>query len=517
MAGQVQRRVVAAACLTFGAALVLPASGAAAVKLSVPCHGAKGGVPGLIAAVQQANRHGGTITLAGDCTYTLTSPRFGTKHSPIGLPPIAARVTIRGRRTGIVRRTSSPQFRLLEVEGTSSASLDITGLTLRGGDVDKTGNGGAILVLDHSSLTVRDCVLIGNSAINGGAIGAGGAAVKITRSRFSANNALVADGVGGAVLVVSGPLTIDSSVVTGNHSSGGGGGISGQSVGLRSQLLRITNTTISDNHSFENGGAGVQAFGPERVVIDRSTISGNDFAGVGAAGAGGGIFNAGRMTITDSTISGNIAGGPRFQDANGAGIFNTASATGTITATTIAGNRSIGPGASGGGIVNGSRLTLTATIVANNQGGNCTTHVRDGGYNLETGTSCGFAKHAVSANPRLRPLASNGGPTMTMALAPGSPAINWVPPRAGLCRGSTDQRGVPRPQAQRCDIGAFEVVATKTALRVARRGNRIRLTARVIPAVAIPGLPQGVVVFRSGTRILGMRRLDGHCQRTLPP
>ena len=117
--------------------------------------------------------------------------------------------------------------------------------------------------------------------------------MKITRSRFSANNALVADGVGGAVLVESRAADDRLELVTGNHSSGGGGGISGQSVGLRSQLLRITNTTISDNHSFENGGAGVHAFGPERVVIDRSTISGNDFAGVGAAGAGGGIFNAG--------------------------------------------------------------------------------------------------------------------------------------------------------------------------------------------------------------------------------
>ena len=504
-----QRRVAAAACLTLGAVLVLPASGAAAVKLSVPCHGAKGGVPGLIAAIQQANRRGGAITLARDCTYTLTRPRFGTKDSPVGLPPIAARVTVEGRRTGIVRRTGSAQFRLFEVAGSTSAALDIAGLTLRGGNVEKTGNGGAILVREHGSLAVRDCVLIGNAAVNGGAIDAGGAAVKITRSRFDANKAVVADGVGGAVLVVAAPLTIDSSVVTGNHSAGGGGGVSGQSIGGRSQLLRITKTTISDNHSFENGGAGVLAFGPERVVIDRSTISGNDFAGVGVAGAGGGIFNAGRMTITDSTITGNIAGGPRFDDAIGAGIFNTPTATGTITATTIAGNRSIGPGASGGGIVNGSRLTLTATIVANNHGGNCTTRVRDGGYNLETGTSCGFAKHAVTANPRLRPLASNGGPTMTMALAPGSPAIDWIAPRAGSCRGSIDQRGVPRPQGQRCDIGAFEVVATKTLLRVARRGNRIRLMASVTPAVGIPGQPHGVVVFRSGTRVLGTRRLDG--------
>ena len=52
-------------------------------------------------------------------------------------------------------------------------------------------------------------------------------------------------------------------------------------------------------------------------------------------------------------------------------------------------------------------------------------------------------------------------------------------------------------------------VALETLLRAAGRGKRIRLTARVIPAVAIPGPPRGVAVFRSGTRILGTRRLDG--------
>jgi hypothetical protein len=51
-------------------------------------------------------------------------------------------------------------------------------------------------------------------------------------------------------------------------------------------------------------------------------------------------------------------------------------------------------------------------------------------------------------------LADNGGPTETMALGTGSPAID-----AGddaTCE-SMDQRGVSRPQGAHCDIGAFEI------------------------------------------------------------
>jgi hypothetical protein len=50
-------------------------------------------------------------------------------------------------------------------------------------------------------------------------------------------------------------------------------------------------------------------------------------------------------------------------------------------------------------------------------------------------------------------LADNGGPTWTMALAPGSPAIDL-----GNAQGAppSDQRGVPRPSGSGVDIGAFE-------------------------------------------------------------
>jgi len=66
------------------------------------------------------------------------------------------------------------------------------------------------------------------------------------------------------------------------------------------------------------------------------------------------------------------------------------------------------------------------------------------------------ASAIIFDDPLLGPLADNGGPNKTMALQPGSPAID-----AGnntTCPG-TDQRGILRPQGSICDIGAFELVA----------------------------------------------------------
>jgi hypothetical protein len=56
-------------------------------------------------------------------------------------------------------------------------------------------------------------------------------------------------------------------------------------------------------------------------------------------------------------------------------------------------------------------------------------------------------------DPRIGPLANNGGPTRTHALLAGSPAIDAA--SAADCP-ATDQRGVSRPQGTGCDIGSYE-------------------------------------------------------------
>jgi hypothetical protein len=63
-----------------------------------------------------------------------------------------------------------------------------------------------------------------------------------------------------------------------------------------------------------------------------------------------------------------------------------------------------------------------------------------------------------NTDPKLGPLADNGGPTRTHALLPGSPAIDRG--NTDVCSadpvGGVDQRGVTRPQGAACDIGAYE-------------------------------------------------------------
>jgi hypothetical protein len=189
------------------------------------------------------------------------------------------------------------------------------------------------------------------------------------------------------------------------------------------------------------------------VNLDDSTFVGNS-AGVNGGGA---IQNFGTLSMTRSTLSGNSA-------ADGANVHN----FGTTTSL---------PGVS----------TIATTIIAGGLGGgkNCsgTPAIIDGGYNLDSGVSCGFStvNHSLPSSPaQLQPLAANGGPTMTMALVAGSAAIDAIATGVTGC-GGTDQRGVARPQGNGCDIGAFELpqltITTQPTNQTAFVGKTATFTA----------------------------------------
>jgi hypothetical protein len=82
------------------------------------------------------------------------------------------------------------------------------------------------------------------------------------------------------------------------------------------------------------------------------------------------------------------------------------------------------------------------------------------GYNLSTDSSCGLSKKTdlAGVNPMLKPLADNGGPTVTQALPRSSPAVNAGGLPASSSCPSADQRGESRPFGPACDIGAFELL-----------------------------------------------------------
>ena len=199
--------------------------------------------------------------------------------------------------------------------------------------------------------------------------------------------------------------------------------------------VKVINSTFSDNTA--------------------ATTSGDPFT----ASHGGGILNGGTLTVTNSTFSGNSAAGADGRPGYGGGIAN--AGTATVTNSTFWENRAA---TSGGAIMADSPVTLKNTIVANTlQGESCDGSITDEGYNIEDNTTCGFseANNSMPAtNPLLYPygLADNGGPTKTIALLKGSPAINAIRQNTNGCGTdvTTDQRGVERPQGKGCDIGAFE-------------------------------------------------------------
>jgi CSLREA domain-containing protein len=208
-----------------------------------------------------------------------------------------------------------------------------------------------------------------------------------------------------------GTLLVNESIISGNFGEAGGGGI----VNQNKKNVTIFNSTLSGNKGYLGGA--IWNWG--NFHISNSTLSENQ-----AISDGGAIWNVYSMSISNSTLYGNIATGI------GGGIFNQ----------------------SGGG----GSLKYINTIIAYSTNGDCVNNATihaDSTHNLVSDGSCYLATN-LSGDPKLSPLADNGGPTLTHALLPGSPAID-----AGFdihCQ-DFDQRGVPRPQGAGCDIGAYEL------------------------------------------------------------
>ena len=106
------------------------------------------------------------------------------------------------------------------------------------------------------------------------------------------------------------------------------------------------------------------------------------------------------------------------------------------------------------------------SIIANNSGGNCGgSGVTSNGYNMSSDGSCNFHNSGDRNNidPLLGTLGNYGGPTQTIPLLSGSPAIDAGNPSG--CKDNhglllpTDQRGFPRHDLEDsggCDMGAYE-------------------------------------------------------------
>jgi CSLREA domain-containing protein len=367
----------------------------------------------------------------------------------------------------------------------------------RGGVGGKGGSGGGIF--NAGTLTLTDSTITGNAAGGGGAGGAG----------------------------------TSGSPAGGHGGFGGHGGIGGDGGGIANTgTLTIVRSTIAGNRAGRGGDGAPAGDGGDGGTVDKDGGPAGFGGSAGNGGHGGGVYtSAGATTVTNATIATNAGGaggtgsaggnggqpggpggalgpagpgGEGGDGGSGGGLLaeSVAAVTLTLTHATIARNAvgalgAGGPAGSGapgpfgspagdsGSPGFGSAVYVNAaTVSARNSifGGNaCTGEIDDLGGNASSpGSGCA----GLQRDPLLGPLASNGGPTQTIGLRAGSPAIDLV---SSNCA-TTDQRGVQRPVGGRCDAGAFEAPpaarpgATKPALGSPRsklKKKRLRLTYAV--------------------------------------
>jgi hypothetical protein len=372
------------------------------------------------------------------------------------------------------------------------------------------GFGGGIL--NEGSLTLDHVVVEGNSAVGGngqnavimpgqvtpptGGLGALGGGIfnsgTLTLIQSTVGNNAADGGSGG-----KGILGYDG----GAGSAGIGGGIYSDGT------LNLVRSTVSDN----TAGGGVGGDG------GLSEVDPGGRGGRGGDGLGGGLYidpNAGQTVVTDSTIAENFAsggvggqggsggqggnpltnpgsnGGQGGDGGNGEGGGIDAQAIVTVSNSTIALNEAAqgnggngGPGGNGnpnglhgnqgfsgigdgGGVFTledpGEFVSVSSLIAGNTalygaqdfhgtfaSAANTLLGDAEGANNITGGVN----GNLVGVAPLLGPLQDNGGPTETIALLPGSVAIDAGSNPLGL---TTDQRGLARTVGA-TDIGAFEV------------------------------------------------------------
>jgi CSLREA domain-containing protein len=447
---------------------------------------------------------GSTCTTAGHAHDTIQFSVKGTITLTSTLPEITdANLTINGPASPGITISGGDAVRVMQVA--SGATLNLINLTIAHGNSGADSEGGGIYnsgtltvtnsifskniasacvagtgasggaIRNEGMLTIKNSTFSQNVADVGGAIGNGSArpgdsssgTVVIVGSTFSHDGA---DFAGGAIF--GGIVTVSNSTFSGS-SAQSGGAISG------SFRLTVTSSTFSNSGAVDGGailngpvfvfcsGAAASATiarGASATNLFRLTVSQSTFSSNNAFEFGGAIQNLDALTVINSTFSGNSA-------AEGGGIYNYDTGRVTVTNSTLSGSSA----PSGSGIKNFGGIDVKSTILAAGSGDNCSSEragtITDAGYNISDDASCGFAKtgsanNGDNINPLLSTagLANNGGPTKTIALQSGSPAIDAIPLAQCTDQASPpipltdDQRLYPRPDICEavCDIGAYE-------------------------------------------------------------
>ena len=305
--------------------------------------------------------------------------------------------------------------------------------------------GGGISI--HGGMaTITGCTIIGNSASEGGGIyisgGGTGGSLTISTSTISGN---CTPGSGGGIYVFGCPVSITDCLISGNTAGNDGGGVE---FFYNSSIpsATLTRCTVANNtvQSSTGYGGGISLPRSGTVAVSECTIAANAASkGAGIYAVAGTIWGA-KLALLNSTVAGNQAAGA------GGGLYVSGSSSAathvSLTNSLVAGNTVT----TGSPDVYGPVLSTSAfNLIGNGDG---SSGLVNGTIGNKVGTT------AAPIDPLLGPLQDTGGPTPTMALLSGSPAID---------AGSTtnppafDQRGTgsARVVGAGIDIGAFEAPA----------------------------------------------------------
>ncbi len=333
--------VAGLSCGAMAATVAFSAPAGATTTTYVAC-GDVYGPAGLVAAINAANAGGGgTINLAGGCTYTLTTQN----NYPNGLPVVTSTITINGSGSSIARSQApgTASFRIFEVDAPGNLTLNL--LTVTGGNPGG-GFGGGIYVnafTNTAGLTLNNSQVVNNTADNGGGVfNANFGTLRVSVSHLNNNMARVGGGLSN-----QGSATLSSSQVNNNTLSGTGGGLAGGGICNCGSGASLTATATQVN-------------GNTAARSQPSTFS----------TSGGGIRNVGTLNLLASQVSNNTVSDPNGS-AQGGGIFNT-SGISTLRATTVTGNVATGSTPDGGGIFNSSgSVLLIPGLALGNSPNNC--------------------------------------------------------------------------------------------------------------------------------------------------
>lgn len=439
----------------------------------------------------------------------------------------------------------------------SGINVSFEGLTVEGHSSGPGSAGGAFRLGSGASTIIRNCAMTGTAANQGGAIFISDIpAVSVIDSTITG---ATAGSLGGGIYSRDAGLVVSGSTLSGNKGSGGGAIDVENPSAIRPASLAVVDSKITGNQATTGDGGAIEvssADGPTSIV--RSTVSGN-FAPVGD---GGGVYfgYASSLGVDSSTFSGNTA-------QNGAGMFVYAPSGATaISDSTIASNVTTGKGggiysfgyydkpfrvqnstiasnsagAGGGGVFrfgyDGTGpgyegpevISLSSTIVANNQGGDFAQGPLaspSGSFSLDhsivsttvggaTITEAPAGTNKLNTGPvSLGPLADNSGPTQTMLPALDGPAID-----AGTANSlTTDQRGLARSFDQSAtanasgsdgtDIGAVEVgdsTVDGAALKIKRKQKQ--KGRKVVVAIGVSA-SEPATASGAGSVKLGKKKL----------